>query len=115
MNGTDSCIKIADVVPNEDDNIIYINQTVNNTIIIINQETAESPSPQYAQILIMALIFSGTISFMGLQAFEEYRTAKNKESKINITGLTDFELQPIEKQDMNYEEALSYFNTARNS
>ena len=64
---------------------------------------------------MIVLIFSGTISFIGIQAYDEYRAVKNRDQKINITGLTDFELQPIEKQDMDYEDAVSYFKSARNS
>ena len=40
---------------------------------------------------------------------------KGKKPKVINSTLTDYELQPIEKQDMNYDEAVLYFNTARNS
>jgi hypothetical protein len=30
-----------------------------------------------------------------------------------MTGLTDFELRPIEEQDINYDDAVSMFSSAR--
>jgi hypothetical protein len=40
------------------------------------------------------------------------RKAKDSK-KINVTGLTDFELRPIEDQDINYDEAVNMFNSSR--
>lgn len=36
-----------------------------------------------------------------------------KQATVRITSLTDFELKPIEEQDMNYEDAVEYFNSHR--
>lgn len=66
----------------------------------------------------MALIICGTVSYMGISLYEENKERKKKklrELRIVNTGLTDYELQPIDKQDLNYEEAMAYFNSARNT
>lgn len=65
---------------------------------------------------MMGLILIGIIAYFILSVIEEKQKAKkNKKPKITNTDLTDFELRPIEKQDMNYDEASIYFNSARNS
>lgn len=54
----------------------------------------------------------GVLCFIITGIYDEKRRLK-KEKRIGVTNLTDFELKPIEQQDIGYEEAVSFFNSAR--
>lgn len=64
---------------------------------------------------MMGLVLVGIVTFYIITVRDEKKKKKAKKPKVISTTLTDYELQPIEKQDMNYDEAVMYFNTARNS
>jgi len=69
-------------------------------------------TPLYGSIVIMALIVSGVLLYFAMDYCLQKRKAKDSK-KINVTGLTDFELRPIEDQDINYDEAVNMFNSSR--
>lgn len=60
----------------------------------------------------MVAIVCGVLCFI-ISGICEERKRIRSEKRIGITNLTDFELKPIEQQDIGYEEAVSFFNSAR--
>lgn len=60
----------------------------------------------------MILIVAGICGYLVMQYIEKRRKGK-KTSKVSITDLTDFELRPMEEQDINYNEAVNMFSSAR--
>lgn len=71
-------------------------------------------TPLYGSIVIMGLILFGVTTFLMVDWFGQKR-AKKKGEKVGITVLTDFELRPIEQQDINYEDAVSMFQASSRS
>lgn len=61
---------------------------------------------------MMGLIVAGVIIFGIVEAIDERIKRKGRKPKIINTHLTDYELRPIEKQDLDYDDAIAYFNTA---
>jgi hypothetical protein len=86
--------------------------TTNVTIITKAFKFSEKPQALIGSITIMVAIVCGVICFIIAGIYDEKRRLKNKK-RIGITNLTDFELKPIEQQDIGYEEAVSFFNSAR--
>ena len=60
----------------------------------------------------MVLILAGFILYFVIECILE-RKKKKEEKRVGITNLTDFELKPIEQQDINYDEAVNMFNSSR--
>ncbi|CDW73743.1 UNKNOWN [Stylonychia lemnae] len=95
---------------------LYGIKTCNITETTVQVIQIIDPKPQYGVLTIMGLVIVGVISYYFVSVCDEKKKKQVlKKQKIINTTLTDYELQPIEKQDMNYDEAVLYFNTARNS
>eukprot|EP00347_Sterkiella_histriomuscorum_P021819 403332654 len=92
-------------------NITYI---TNTTIIYVKEQTIEA-KPQIAIYTLLGLIVIGIVLYQIVIVIEGKKKLKKKPPKVTATDLTDYELAPIEKQNLDYEEAVMYFNTARNS
>lgn len=60
----------------------------------------------------MCLILSGFLLYFGIEFYLEKKREK-EQKRVGITNLTDFELKPIEQQDINYDEAVNMFNSSR--
>jgi len=64
----------------------------------------------------MGLVTMGVVIYYVVDTIEEkFQAKKAKKLKVLNTNLTDYELQPIEKQILNYDDAVAYFNTVKNS
>jgi hypothetical protein len=60
----------------------------------------------------MVFIVFGILCFIFSALWADHKKKKDGK-KIGITNLTDFELKPIDQQNMGYEDAVSFFNSAR--
>ena len=60
----------------------------------------------------MSLILIGFVIYFVIECILD-RKKKKDEKRVGITNLTDFELKPIEQQDINYDEAVNMFNSSR--
>lgn len=92
--------------------IIIQNVTQNITIVTKAFKFTEKPQALLGSITIMVAIVCGVLCFI-ISGICEERKRIRSEKRIGITNLTDFELKPIEQQDIGYEEAVSFFNSAR--
>lgn len=68
--------------------------------------------PLYGSIVIMGLIIAGFIAYFVIEYFIQKRKVA-QDKKVSVTHLSDFELRPIDQQDLAYEDAVSLFNSHR--
>lgn len=92
--------------------IIIQNVTENITIITKAFKFTETPQALVGSITIMVVIVCGVLCFI-ISGICDERKRLRSEKRIGTTNLTDFELKPIDQQDIGYEEAVSFFNSAR--
>jgi hypothetical protein len=84
-----------------------------NVTVYENSKLDGPTSPLYGSIVIMICIVLGILFYLFADWFQAYRAQKKAASKIEITDLTDFELKPIEQQDISADDAHSVFTSAR--
>ena len=90
----------------------------NETQVIIIKKDQEIPKskPKWAVIAIMGLVSIGIITFYVVDLIDsKYKSKEAKKLKVVNTHLTDYELQPIEKQILDYDDAKAYFNSMKNA